>query len=75
MSNVSEMKRLGYTCFCGGEGTYTDYNCGTSFEITCPHCRGSGIKCCACFEVSLKCVPVVSVEPAWSPYEGYAKSK
>lgn len=43
------------TCFCGGHGSYTDYNCGSSFEVTCSHCNGTGTKQCQCAEVSLKC--------------------
>lgn len=52
---MNEMKRRGYTCFCGGDGKYTDYNCGASFLITCPHCKGTGKKLCDCFMVSLAC--------------------
>lgn len=44
-----------YGCFCGGYGTYTDYNCGAEFEIMCPHCSGDGKKKCGCKQPSLKC--------------------
>jgi hypothetical protein len=46
-----------YGCFCGGSGKYTDYNCGGSYELTCPHCRGKGIRreACACEQPELKC--------------------
>ena len=44
-----------YGCYCGGDGVYTDYNCGASYELTCPHCRGTGKKDCPCEVVSLKC--------------------
>lgn len=42
-------------CFCGGHGKYDDYNCGVSFEVTCPHCRGTGRKVCACVRPELSC--------------------
>ncbi len=44
-----------YGCFCGGHGTYTDYNCGASYEVTCPHCMGSGRKACGCRYPMLHC--------------------
>ncbi len=47
------VKRHG--CFCGGDGVYTDYNCGASYEVTCPHCRGTGKKSCTCSIVTLTC--------------------
>lgn len=55
MSDLREMKRLGYTCFCGGDGKYTDYNCNAEFLVTCPHCNGTGHKLCTCTKVSLRC--------------------
>lgn len=55
MSDLEKMKSLGYACFCGGYGTYTDYNCEASYEVECPHCWGSGIKKCDCEKVSLRC--------------------
>lgn len=42
-------------CFCGGSGRYTDYNCGAPFEVTCPHCRGSGTKKCDCSRPEIAC--------------------
>lgn len=42
-------------CYCGGGGKYTDYNCGASFLVTCPHCCGTGTKRCACTKVTLSC--------------------
>lgn len=42
-------------CFCGGDGKYTDWNCGGSFLRECPHCNGTGTKQCACTEVRVKC--------------------
>lgn len=42
-------------CFCGGHGVYDDYNCGAAFEVTCPHCSGTGIKNCDCLKPSTKC--------------------
>lgn len=45
------------SCFCGGAGYYTDYNCGEAFAVTCTHCRGSGAQCCGCRQPSLRCAP------------------
>lgn len=45
----------GESCFCGGGGTYQDYNCGEQFTVTCPHCVGTGIKRCKCATSSVKC--------------------
>jgi hypothetical protein len=42
-------------CYCGGAGKYTDYNCGASFLVTCPHCRGTGKKQCRCTKGTLTC--------------------
>jgi hypothetical protein len=42
-------------CFCGGHGVYTDYNCGASFEVRCPHCKGTGTKKCKCLQPVLRC--------------------
>jgi len=42
-------------CFCGGSGKFTDYNCGASFEVMCPHCQGTGVKKCTCSEAKLRC--------------------
>lgn len=39
-------------CFCGGSGSYTDYNCGAEFLAICPHYKGTGKISCAC-ETSL----------------------
>lgn len=43
------------SCYCGGAGTYTAYNCGEAFDANCPHCVG-GVKVCACTRVSTRCV-------------------
>lgn len=42
-------------CYCGGYGDYTDYNCGESYRVRCPHCRGTGKKICQCTISSLRC--------------------
>lgn len=42
-------------CFCGGEGKFTDRNCGESYEATCPHCCGSGVRRCECTQPTLRC--------------------
>lgn len=44
-------------CFCGGDGSYTDYNCGQAFKVTCPHCDGTGNKAlhCRCVKTRLTC--------------------
>lgn len=42
-------------CFCNGHGKYTDYNCGQSFSVTCPHCQGSGTKKCSCETAGTSC--------------------
>jgi hypothetical protein len=42
-------------CFCGGDGKYTDYNCGASYLVTCPHCVGSGVRRCECEQPTLRC--------------------
>jgi hypothetical protein len=42
-------------CVCGGDGKYTDYNCGAAYELTCPHCRGTGKKKCACKQPTREC--------------------
>lgn len=42
-------------CFCGGDGKYTDYNCGASYPVTCPHCAGFGKKRCTCATPELTC--------------------
>jgi hypothetical protein len=42
-------------CYCGGEGTYTSYNCGEAIELTCPHCLGTGKKSCKCTNAGLDC--------------------
>jgi len=43
------------TCFCGGDGKYVDYNCGESFYVSCPHCRGTGEKKCDCDKADTVC--------------------
>lgn len=43
------------TCFCGGDGKYTDYNCGAEFLVSCPHCRGTGTKKCECTKPDTVC--------------------
>ena len=42
-------------CFCGGDGKYVDYNCGESFYVECPHCRGTGTKKCSCEKADVVC--------------------